>query len=582
MPGPAQPWDQPEDPRDQTVDLPRIDLAGYGNGNGHGNGATGGSAVNPREQTGEVPGRNGHQSANGTPGGSVTPPGRLEPLPRRTPDLNGDPYARPAQDARPGSLFERPPGRPPAPPAGEQVPARNGTPVVMPHPGLATQPGVTLPPASPRESEDSAPDPEVPEPGVAQARIGPVPASADPEPGPPHLAASAPAVAETPAPPSPAPVRRAEPDYGAERERSGRTHPPRPAAGSLADLRSRLDRLPDGHPSSPYEDDGLAKPSPHRLKQLELGLPAPERGQTEAVPPTYPAESQVQAREVNGRGVVADRPEDRPRQPPPPSPDQAESDHVPSQRQSRDMLERRPRTDQARRDPGTQPYPQLGQSANRVERMQASSRHSELAARLLAEARAAEGRNAFGEYGASGLTPAIRRIANGLAGGGLAPGSEANSLKSLERLSAKLDRLVARHPDRPAAEIAASICDVVRYAFAFDPDYFAEGTWLVHRKFKAQGFTLEARRNQWESPEYRGVWTRWRDPAHDLSFEVQFHTFASWDVLVRTHDAYKTITNPATLPAERARLRAQQVAAASMAKVPSHCDEIGDFGPDTR
>src|SRR6202012_5175095 len=31
MPGPAQPWDQPEDPGDQTVDMPRIDLAGFGN-----------------------------------------------------------------------------------------------------------------------------------------------------------------------------------------------------------------------------------------------------------------------------------------------------------------------------------------------------------------------------------------------------------------------------------------------------------------------------------------------------------------------------------------------------------------------
>ena len=48
-------------------------------------------------------------------------------------------------------------------------------------------------------------------------------------------------------------------------------------AGSLADLRSRLARLPDGHPSSPYEDDGLARALPIRLKQLELGLPAASR-----------------------------------------------------------------------------------------------------------------------------------------------------------------------------------------------------------------------------------------------------------------------------------------------------------------
>ena len=55
-----------------------------------------------------------------------------------------------------------------------------------------------------------------------------------------------------------------------------------PRPGSIGDLLARLDRLPDGHPSSPYEDGGLAKPLPHRLRQLELGLPAPEREPVES------------------------------------------------------------------------------------------------------------------------------------------------------------------------------------------------------------------------------------------------------------------------------------------------------------
>ncbi len=205
-----------------------------------------------------------------------------------------------------------------------------------------------------------------------------------------------------------------------------------------------------------------------------------------------------------------------------------------------------------------------------------------MVARLLADGRAAEGRTDVGAYGASGLTPVIRRIAHQLSRGGLAPGSDANSLKSAERISAKLARLIARHPDRTADELAASICDVVRYAFAFDPESFTEGTWLVHRKLKTQGFELEARRNRWESPEYKGIWTRWRDPASGLSFEIQFHTFASWDVLAGTHEAYRTITDPATPSAERARLRARQVAAAAEAKAPPYCAEIADFGKGVR
>lgn len=49
----------------------------------------------------------------------------------------------------------------------------------------------------------------------------------------------------------------------------------RPEPGSCADLRQRLDRLPYGHPSSPYHVDGERKPPPPRLMHLELAPPVP-------------------------------------------------------------------------------------------------------------------------------------------------------------------------------------------------------------------------------------------------------------------------------------------------------------------
>ena len=104
----------------------------------------------------------------------------------------------------------------------------------------------------------------------------------------------------------------------------------------------------------------------------------------------------------------------------------------------------------------------------------------------------------------------------------------------------------------------------------------------MHRKLKAQGFDLEARRNQWDSQEYKGVFTRWRDPAHGLAFEVQFHTTDSWAVVKQTHDAYLRITDPATPAAERARLRASQVAASARVSVPAGCLEIADFRAGAR
>src|SRR5215831_13575869 len=51
----------------------------------------------------------------------------------------------------------------------------------------------------------------------------------------------------------------------------------RPERGSLVDLRQRLERLPAGHPSSPYHDDLSRKLPVASLKDLELPLHGTER-----------------------------------------------------------------------------------------------------------------------------------------------------------------------------------------------------------------------------------------------------------------------------------------------------------------
>jgi hypothetical protein len=205
-----------------------------------------------------------------------------------------------------------------------------------------------------------------------------------------------------------------------------------------------------------------------------------------------------------------------------------------------------------------------------------------IADQALAKYLAADGRNMFGGYGESGLTPAMRRVEANLPHGRLAPDSEENSLKSPERYKEKLARMIARSPGVPVEELAAEIYDAARYTFVFEPQDYTDGTWLVHRRLKAQGFELEARRNRWDSPEFKGIRTRWRDPAHDLAFEVQFHTPSSWDVVRRTHEAYLRITDPQAPPAERAQLRARQAAAAAGAQPPPRHAEITDFRTDVR
>jgi hypothetical protein len=51
-------------------------------------------------------------------------------------------------------------------------------------------------------------------------------------------------------------------------ERPRPTDRPRPY--SYSDLRQRLERLPRGHPSCPFNADGSRKPPPPNLRELEL------------------------------------------------------------------------------------------------------------------------------------------------------------------------------------------------------------------------------------------------------------------------------------------------------------------------
>jgi hypothetical protein len=648
MPGPTQPWDQSDDPRESTVDLPRIDLAGLTD-----------------YLRGVTPAGSDREKAPPTPERATS----LEPLP----------------DAPPRGRLTTPAARAEA--TGPPEPAAESRALPLP---LAAAPVAGV------ESEPAE---------VAEIEVPALPPAAIP----------------APAPVATVPARRLAADSPAVGRPAGFAQAARPPAGSMADLRSRLARLPDGHPSSPYDDGGQTRPLPTRLRQLELGLPGPGRepanGATSSAAPDHAGSgsgwpryveashaeaSPVEASHPDASPVAADPPPDRSvaaeelatagpladaRNPAASNaygrhsqPDQSrngvgagnaedeaaapasghDTSDLPAERPMRpepyaagrngraryeagpssptDALSLGPwqASDATRRSslgglgslgagngnghhqrgstpaadrtgPGQQDAarretvqhravpPDLARPEARPDTARSDTTRSDdsrldaggsggpghdlraLVDRTLAACRAAEGRNVFGSYGSSGLTPAIRRVAAQLPVGGLAPDSEAESLKSADRFAAKLARLIARHPGRSPAELAASISDAVRYAFAFDAADYTEGAWLVHRKLKSQGFELEARRNRWESPEHKGIFTRWRDPAHGLAFEVQFHTTASWAVLLRTHDAYVRITDSATSPSERAKLRARQVTAAAAAPAPPNCTEIGDF-----
>jgi hypothetical protein len=199
---------------------------------------------------------------------------------------------------------------------------------------------------------------------------------------------------------------------------------------------------------------------------------------------------------------------------------------------------------------------------------------SRIADEALGRCRIAEGRNVFGGYGHSGLTPAMRRIEAQLEHGQLLAETETSALKPADSFKQKLADLIMRHPDKSAEELALEVHDGIRYAFIFDAEHYADGTLQAHSRFKGNGFDLEVRRNCWQNQEYKGINSRWRDPAHDLVFEVQFHTAASWEVSQRAHSLYEAITDPATPPEERARLRSIYAEMSAAVPVPRGCATI--------
>src|ERR1700722_12667670 len=75
-----------------------------------------------------------------------------------------------------------------------------------------------------------------------------------------------------------------------------------PAASAAARLAERLDRLPPGHPSSPYEADGSRRPPAVRLRDYDLRADDDEARESEE------GETQLEAGAGDGRPAEGARP----------------------------------------------------------------------------------------------------------------------------------------------------------------------------------------------------------------------------------------------------------------------------------
>ena len=204
-------------------------------------------------------------------------------------------------------------------------------------------------------------------------------------------------------------------------------------------------------------------------------------------------------------------------------------------------------------------------------------RLSEITDQALAKCRKAEGRDADGNYGEQGLTPAMRRIEAQTEHGNLVPETEKYALKSHDRFKAKLEELIDSEPDKSAEELAREIHDGIRYTFLFPPEDYVVGVREVTRMVEESDCELGVVKNMWDNDEYKGINTRWLDYESGVRFEVQFHTEDSWTVKQETHDAYKKIHNVDTPAEERERLRNYQREISAQVLQPPRWEEILDF-----
>ncbi|HEY6279754.1 MAG TPA: hypothetical protein VIX86_25885 [Streptosporangiaceae bacterium] len=271
-----------------------------------------------------------------------------------------------------------------------------------------------------------------------------------------------------------------------------------------AELRERLERLPPNHPTSPHNDDGSRKPPEPNPASRELPIPGD---------PDYHPE------------------------------DLAADQHLATE-------------DTPRINPDGS-WEWQGYSLTPEE-----SRCGDLA---VGKCRDREGRDADGNYGEDGLTPAMRRIEAQLEHGTLAPDTEKFALKSADRFKQKLAERISLMPGESADTLAYQIHDGIRYTFIYEYETYTSGSEGTEAVLAENGFDLVTRKPSWNSPDYKGVNSQWRDAVSGLLFEVQFHTRASWEAKQATHDSYARLADPRITPKERAHLeRYQQEVSASV------------------
>jgi hypothetical protein len=148
-------------------------------------------------------------------------------------------------------------------------------------------------------------------------------------------------------------------------------------------------------------------------------------------------------------------------------------------------------------------------------------------------------------------------------------------LKGPDRLKEKVaDYLIADSEASPS-EALSRVPDGIRFTFCYSDDRYASGVLTDIDRLESRGFNLvKPLKNVWDSDLYKGINSQWRDPESGQRFEVQFHTWRSYEAKQVTHVAYERLRSSATSGAERELLKDLQREVCAAIPIPAHAGRI--------
>jgi hypothetical protein len=148
-------------------------------------------------------------------------------------------------------------------------------------------------------------------------------------------------------------------------------------------------------------------------------------------------------------------------------------------------------------------------------------------------------------------------------------------LKGTERLKEKVAAALEEQPNLTPGQALSAVPDAIRFTLTYSDQQYTAGLTADLERLTASGCELaKPLKNGWESDQYKGINTQWREPATGQLFEVQFHTQASYEAKQLSHAAYERIRNPQTSDAELPELEDFQRKVCAKIPIPPGATDI--------